>query len=524
MEKVEVKAQSAINSKVSNYPSLVPRDALVVGTICASQFLNAYTTGSVAIALPTLAKQFSIPPSNLEWPNTAMLISFGGLLLLCGRLADIYGRRRMFSLGSLWFAVFSVFIGFSQSEIWLILGLGLLGIGGAMNIPAGMGLLSTYFPDVKKSNVALSFFGAMNPLGAVCGNVIGGVLTEKVSWRVSFFLGGGLSLASAVGALLLIPATLDRSHEDIPDGSEDYQSTRPSVDWIGGLLITSSIVLLTFALSDGSIAPSGFATWYIVLSLVVVVPLIVVFIYFEAKIARDPLLPMGLWRIHNFGKLVGLSALVQMGFQTFALHVPLVFQNVNGYSPLEAAFHFIPMTIQGFIVAVAAGFIVSVYKVLRPLIVGGLLIMISAAVLLANNYVSNSYWEREFPALVLIVTGFDIVFNVFSIGIVSLVHLPQRSLAAGVFSTAVNIGSAVGLALSSTVSSSIIRTHPIAEDGVVAPEVYAEAYRAVYWMSAAAMALAALVCTLVVRGSLVNVAYDSPLSGLDEEVELGADK
>lgn len=197
-------------------------------------------------------------------------------------------------------------------------------------------------------------------------------------------------------------------------------------------------------------------------------------------------------------------------------------QNVYLYDPLTAAVHQIPMAIAGFFVAIAAGYLVSHYKNIPVLLLGGLLLMFAACSLWATAYPETSYWARAFPALILIVSGFDVVWNTLSISIVSLVPAHSRSLAGGVFNTAAQFGVAVGLAIDGVIVSSIVGKY----DSAPTPDIYAEAYRAGFWTSAGVVGLTAAVVAFLVRGNVGGTAAKTEKGkeqSVSEELELKAD-
>lgn len=163
-------------------PSFKGRDFAVLFSVCLAQFIVAFSNSSVLMALPTIAREFGLSSGNLEWPIISFNLSFGALLILSGRVADMFGRRRVLVFGLVWLGIWAIVIGFSKTEVLLNVSRAMQGVGAAINVPACIGVLATYFSDQRRRNLALSFFGAMNPLGFIVGSILGGVITKTVSW------------------------------------------------------------------------------------------------------------------------------------------------------------------------------------------------------------------------------------------------------------------------------------------------------------------------------------------------------
>lgn len=228
---------------------------------------------------PQLCQSYLIAISFLS-PEPNQLFQ-GCLLLLLGRLADLYGRKLIFLLGILFMSVFSLGCGFAQNEIAVDVLRGLQGIGGAAVVPAALGILAHAFPPSRARSVAFATFAAGAPMGGAIGTLIGGVLTQLTdpTWRSVFFLMAGIGALCFLGGLFVID-------KDAPSTERDRR-----VDWLGAFLVTTGLVLIVFVLSDGSIAPNGWSTGYIIALLIVGVILLVLFVFWQhylEKIHADP--------------------------------------------------------------------------------------------------------------------------------------------------------------------------------------------------------------------------------------------
>lgn len=312
------------------------RALAVLGSICLAQFIIAFNNSSILMALPTIARQLQLPNSSLEWPIISFNLAFGGFLILSGRLADMVGRKRMLLGGLIWFGIWSIVIGFANGEVMLNVSRAMQGLGASVNVPASIGLLATYFKDQRRRNISLSFFGAMNPLGFICGSILGGVITQTVSWNAVFFIPAALTFVTAGTSFFSLPADIplpepgkggEKANNEANGTTQQDEkgAQRPSakLDILGAFLITAGIVLVTFALSAGTTAPSGWSTWYIIFCFVLSPVLLALFILWQFR-ASSPLMPLWLWKTPGFSPLIGVSALVLWAFQGFALYATLL--------------------------------------------------------------------------------------------------------------------------------------------------------------------------------------------------------
>ncbi|KAJ3152380.1 hypothetical protein HDU86_005909 [Geranomyces michiganensis] len=349
---------------------------------CSANFLSIYAAGAITIALPTIATEFAIQESQLQWVISAYALTFAGCLLILGRLADIYGQKNLFIIGMLWFALWSIVCGFMRNIILLDVARALQGMGAAASGPSAAGMLGKYFHGRPvERNRAFSIFGATSPIGFVAGMFVGGIFTQTIGWRWIFHLCGIISLLVVLLAYFGIAP--DEIHPDIDR----------RVDSVGAFLGTAGIVLLNYAVS-------------------------------------------------TFGG-------------TYIFHATLAFQKVYDMNPIITALHLSPLTIAGAVAAVLSAQMILHFQRPKLAISSCMLMMAIACGLFGLTEVDTSYWRLIFPSEVLVVTGYELVYNYCNILVQTSVGPHQQSLANGVFTTATQIASGIGLAVETTVSSSV---------------------------------------------------------------------
>ncbi|KZV97648.1 MFS general substrate transporter, partial [Exidia glandulosa HHB12029] len=350
-------------------------------------------------------------------------------LLLLGRVADLYGRKRVFLSGIAWLCVFSIGCGFAQDDITLDVLRGFSGIGPAAMVPAALGILAHSFPPGKQRSFAFAAFSAGAPLGGVVGWVIAAPLVQftKPTWRTPFYLMAGL----CVLVFLLGYLSIDRD----PPLAELQLGHDRTIDWVGACLITVGLVLLTFSLAQGEVAEHGWRTPYIIALLVISPFFIAAFMgwewYYEHRMNRSPLLRIGLWtRGHGTFAVVQAIAFFEMScFFAWIFWTTLFYQELNGKTPVLVMVRFLPMTVTGIILNVIIGLFIAHIPLVYLVTIGTGLTAVSA-LLFAIIDESAPYWAYNFPAAILSVFGADFIFASGAI-FVAKVALPSEQSVAG---------------------------------------------------------------------------------------------
>ncbi|KAH9937920.1 efflux transporter [Epithele typhae] len=503
------------------------KNIVLIGTVTLAQILTIGNTTVVSIALPTIGKDLNIVESKLQWMVSAFALSSGCLLLFLGRAADLYGRKKAFILGCACMGIFGLGCGFAQDEITIDVLRALQGIGPAAAIPAALGILAHTFPPSHLRSIAFATFAAGAPVGGAVGNIIGGVLTQLTaqSWRSTFWFLTGLSFLCCVGAWFSIE----------PD--EPYHSEDRRLDWIGAFLITAGLTFIIFVLSDGSIAPGGWSTPYIIAILVLGILLTGCFIvweYFLDKIHSEPgsprnrwwtphpLMPLSIWaRAH--GKLAALFTIAFLEWSSFTLltfYMQLYYQEYKGYSPILTMIRLIPMFVTGVLCNVFIALVVGRVPIVF-LVVIGTAATAGASLLFALIDPNAIYWAFGFPAAIICVVGADFVFASGTLFVAKSCLPHEQSVGGAIFQTVVQLGTSFGLAISSVVFNTTLATKTAELDasGAGTPaEAQLAAYQGAFWTGVAFGLAGSLLAVLFLRGVGV-VGHTETKEHADEETQ-----
>ncbi|KAG1758738.1 major facilitator superfamily domain-containing protein [Suillus occidentalis] len=468
---------------------LSARDIAFIIALCGVTTLNVFLLGAVTVALLTIGRDLNFQEGNLYWPMNVNSLSFGGLLLFCGRLGDILGGRFMFLVGSLWFAIWSLATAFVPSSNFFIVDMALLGIGSAANTPAAIGLCSSYFPPGANRNKAFSALGIGSPVGFILGLVASGLLTEsRATWRSLFYIQAGLAIFFVCLALVVLPK--DHSNRRYDKG----------LDWGGAVLSTTGLGLLTFGLSDSTIAQKA-------LFLVSIVVL-VAFVFFEhwrESRHKSVLMPLSIWRQPGakLGPLVGVVFFGWFSFDTLSYFFTLYFQQVQLLDPLQTSLRFIPMAIAGTLPSIAAGYYVARVPA-YILMLSGLLVSLASGVIFALIDPDLSFWCMAFFMMItadIAVAGVAVVYPLGNQQIAVSLDEDSQSLAGGIFSVTTRLATAIGLAVASEIADSVSKTynnkHPDLD--AQSPEVLMVGFRAAGWTCFASTLLGIVIVILGLR-------------------------
>ncbi|KAJ7506829.1 MFS general substrate transporter [Mycena galericulata] len=465
------------------------KSVLLVAICTLAMIINLASSSSVSVFLPVIGEDLNIPEDQLQWLVSAFSLSSGCFLLLLGRLADLYGRKRMYIAGTLFLGALSLGCGFAQSATALYILRGFQGLGPAAFIPACLGILAHAFPPSRARSAAFATFSAGAPIGGAIGTQIGAVLTQytRASWRSPFYLvAGAACLCAACGLVLIDP--------DTPSTETDKR-----VDWLGAFLVTTGLVLLVFVLGQGSLAPNGWKTGYIIALLIVSVLFLALFIIWQHHLERNegtmrpPLMKLSLWTRAK-GKFAAMQAIAFFqwaSFLSFYFWSQVYYEDYKKLSAVFTALRMLPMTVAGGLCNVFIVLVVGRVDLLF-LIVSGTFFTGLASLLFAVIHPSATYWAFGFPAAVVSVFGADFVFAAGTL-FVAKVSLPhEQSLAGGLFQTLIQLGTAFGLAISTIAFNAVA-----GGEGEDAP---LKAYKAAQWTAFGMAMFCTLLGVIFLRG------------------------
>jgi EmrB/QacA subfamily drug resistance transporter len=420
---------------------------VVLALVVVAQFMVVLDVAIVNVALPSIKSDLHFSQVSLQWVITAYSIVFGGVLLLGGRLGDLFGRRRLFLIGLAVFTASSLLDGLAWSEASLIVFRGLQGLGAALLAPAALSILMTTFEEGRERNLALGVWGAVSGSGGAAGVLLGGALTSGLNWSWIFFV--NVPVGVAVGALA--PFVLRESRASL---------RHRHFDIAGAASITGGLMLLVYAMTRA--AQHGWGSAESIALLATSAGLIAAFFVIEAR-SVAPLLPLRIFRLRTLtGSNVSALMLGGAVFSQFFL-LTLYMQEVLHYSALKTGVAYVGLTLTIIVFSGVAQALVTRVGV-RWVLTSGLALSTVALVLFAQLPVHGQYWTDLFPAFMISGVGLALAFVPMSIGALTGVHPGDAGVASGLLNTTQQIGGAVGVAIATTVATTatthFVNAHP----------------------------------------------------------------
>jgi EmrB/QacA subfamily drug resistance transporter len=439
---------------------------IVLAVVGAAFFMTILDVAIVNVALPSIQRDLDIAESTVQWVITAYAITFGGFLLLGGRMADLLGRRRIFVVGLTIFTLASLACGLANSAGLLIGARAVQGLGAAIISPAALSIVTTTFEEGADRNKALGVWGALGGSGAAVGVLLGGILTKYLGWEWIFFVN------VPVGVIVFL-----LTRPVVPESRADLGHRR--FDAAGAVTVTGGLALFVYAISK---APDvGWATGRTIGLLIASVAILAVFVAIELR-SRAPLVPFGIFRIRTLtgANIVGflMGAALYANFFVLTLYV----QQILGWSALKTGLTFLATAATTVIWAgVAQSLVTRVGP--RLVMTTGLAVLALCMLGYTRLPVNGHYWPDLLP--IYLVVAFAIAFAFVPVTIAGFIGVPanQAGLASGLLNTTQQIGGAIGVALTSTIFVSE------ANKGGKTPEAFTTGY---HWAFAALVVIAAV--------------------------------
>jgi EmrB/QacA subfamily drug resistance transporter len=462
------------------------------------QFMVVLDIAIVNVALPSIQADLGFSQENLQWVISAYALLFGGFLLLGGRAADLLGRRRLFVAGLVVFTVSSLVSGLAWSDDVLILARGFQGLGAAIITPAALSILTTTFSEGRERNAALGVWGAVGAFGAVAGVLLGGVLTDALSWEWIFYINIPVGLA----ALALTPLLLNESRD----------AHVKTFDALGAVLVTGGLITLVYAITQANDYGWGSAETIGLFTAAGV--LLAGFVGWETR-AKEPLMPFSIFRIKTVSA-ANISGLI-LGTVTFSmfLMLTLYMQQVLGYSPMKTGVAYLAVAATAIVWSTVAAQLVNRVGV-KPVIVAGMAFLTAGLLYFTQVSVGGSYLGDLLPGFLLIAVGLGFSFVPISIAALAGVQPSEAGLASGLFNTSQQIGGALGIAALSTIATT--KT----EDGVAAgtplPQALTDGFESAFIWGAIVAAIGIVVALVLVRRSDLEApveAEEAPAPALE---------
>jgi EmrB/QacA subfamily drug resistance transporter len=419
---------------------------LALMLLAMTQFVLVIDASIVNVALPSIGRALSFSQNDLSWVVNAYTLTFGGFLLLGGRLADLMGRRRMFMLGLVVFSLASLAGGVAQSEPWLIAARAAQGLGGAIVSPAALSIITTTFADGEERNRALGVWGAVAGAGGAAGVLLGGILTSGLSWRWVLFVNVPIGLLCT----FLAPRLLGESRAEA--------ETR-NFDLPGAVTVTAGLALLVYALVDA--VNVGWGSTATLAKIGGAIVLLAVFVTIEAR-QRAPLMPFSIFRQRTLRGANTIALLIGMALFSMFFFISLYMQDVLHYSPLRTGLYYLPLAV-GIIVSAGAASVGVTRFGFKPVLLSGLLFIAAGLFWFSKVRAGGSFASDVLGPSLLAAFGLGLSFVPVTIAAVSGTRPHEAGLASGLVNTAQQVGGALGLAILATIANS--RTRSILHHG-----------------------------------------------------------
>jgi EmrB/QacA subfamily drug resistance transporter len=449
----------------------------ILALLCAVALLDFIDASITNVALPHILHSLHFSTQSLQWVPSAYLLTYGGFMLLGGRLADLLGRRTMLLAGTVLVGLASLAGGFAAHAGVFIAARLVQGLGAALMLPAALSTLTTMFTATKDRQKALGVWAGVAGLASAAGILLGGVLTDGPGWRWVMFV-------NPIACALVLPGVVAVLPKD-PPAARTHR-----FDVLGTLLVTGGMLLLVYGLVK---APDqGWLATSTGIELVGAAAVLALFVAVERTVS-DPILPLSIFRVPglaaaNLTGLIGFAGMLSMFY-----FLTLYMQNVLGYSPIVAGAAYLPLT---FAIGISAGVGSKLLTRLgsRPVIMAGALVTAGGLLLLSRAPVQGGYAAHILPGLLLVALGIGPVFVGVTTAANAGVEPGRAGLAAALLNSAQQVGGALGLAVFSAVGAA--RVHHLLDSGTPVPEAttsgmhYALAAGAVFAAASAVIAIA----------------------------------
>ena len=409
----------------------------VLALVAVAQFMVVLDATVVNVALPTIQRDVGFSEQSLSWVLNAYTLTFGGFLLLGGRLADARGRRLLFMAGIAVFSGASLICGVSQSEGMLLVARGLQGLGGAMVSPAALSIILTTFAEGPERNRALAVWGAIAGAGGAVGLLLGGVIVEVLSWRWVFFI--NVPIGAAV--LALAPRIVPESRSE--------SATRGGYDVEGAIAITLGTIALVFTLIKAD--SWGWTSARTLAGFAIAIVLVAAFLVIERR-HENPLVPLRIFSNRSLAASDATLLVVAAALFGVFFFCTLYLQQVLGYSALKTGVAYLPLSLTIIGASTLASRAVDRFTP-KPVLVGGLIVSTAGFLLLTRVSGHNDYASHVLPAMIVLGTGLGMSFVPITISATNGVAAADSGLASGLLNSTQQIGGSLGLAILSSVST-----------------------------------------------------------------------
>jgi EmrB/QacA subfamily drug resistance transporter len=471
---------------------------IVLVLVCLAQFMVILDATIVNVALPSIQTDLEMSNANLQWVVNAYALLFGGFLLLGGRAGDLIGRKRIFLAGVIVFTVASLLCGLAQSETALILARGVQGLGAALVSPAALSIVTTTFKEGAERTKAMGVWAAIAVGGGAVGLLLGGILTDALSWPWIFFVNVPVGIAAFILSLRLVPESKD-------------EQTHKSFDVAGALTVTGGLIALVYGIVRSS--QSGWGSAEVLGFMALAAVLLIAFVVIERRSA-EPLVRLSIFAVRTVRGANVAMFLVACGLFAMFFFNTLYLQRVLGFSPLEAGLAFLPFTAG---IIIGAGLSQKLLPAIgaREVPLVGLTMAVAGLLLFLRLTPDGSYLVDLLPGIMLTSIGMGLTFVPVTLIATSGIPNGDAGLASGLFNTSQQIGGALGLAVLSTIATGrttdVVESLGRAPTGADTASALVDGFHLAWLGSAALLAVGGLLLVaLLRRRDVVAASHGEP--------------
>jgi EmrB/QacA subfamily drug resistance transporter len=454
---------------------------LALLVLCLGDLMIVLDSTIVNVALPSIQDDLGFSKTSLAWVVNAYLLTFGGFLLLGGRLGDLFGHRRLFLIGIAVFTLASLACGLATSQEFLIGARAVQGLGGAVVSVVALSLIMILFTEPAERAKAMGIVGFVLSGGGTAGVLLGGVLTDVFSWHWIFLVNLPVGVLVYVLTVMLLPG--DRT-----------PASAGRLDIAGAVTVTASLMLAVYAIVNGN--ETGWGSRETIGLLVAAGALLAIFLAIEARVSA-PLMPLGLFRLRNVSTANAVGVLMAGAMFGWFFLSALYLQLVLGYSPLEVGLAFLPATIVWGVASIALSDRLVMRFGIKPPLVGGLGLFVIGLLLFSRVPVDGNFAVDVLPGMIFMGFGGGITFNPLLLAAMGDVAPTEAGLASGIVNTAFMMGGALGLAVLASLADS--RTKSLEASGESALAALTGGYQAAFLVGAVFAVAGAVLAAVLLR-------------------------
>lgn len=469
------------HANIAVIPSADTKKWWALAVLCLGQLMIVLDSTIVNVALPSIRADLGFSEVSLAWVVNAYLLTFGGFMLLGGRLGDLYGHKKLFLTGIALFTFASLCCGLSDVQWFLVAARALQGFGGALLAAVSLSVMMDLFTEPAERAKAMGFFGFVAAGGGSIGVLLGGLLTGTLNWHWIFFVNIPIGIIVFISSRILLPESR-------------RAGVKPSLDVLGAVLITAALMLAVYAIvNTGVVGWQSMETVGILGSAVVLAG---IFIWVESR-ARAPLVPLQLFKMRNISVSNSIGVLWAAGMFAWFFLSALYLQLVLGYTPLEVGFSFLPANVIMAVFSVwLSAKIVLKFGIKRPLSVG-LFCAALGLILLAHAPENGTFLRDVLPSMIFLGIGAGMAFNPMLLAAMSDVSSDESGVASGLVNTAFMMGGALGLSILASIAAS--RTAFSVNAGLDHAQALVAGYHAAFIVAGIFAGLAALLAAVLLR-------------------------